>query len=187
MSRIYRFAIIGPESTGKSTLARLLADHFQGEWAPEYAREYLTTHGKEYTIKDLQQIALGQLALEDSRENHLRDSVLAGAARPFLFTDTDMQVMRVWSEFVFDACDSLVLNAIVDRTYDGYLLCAPDVPWVKDLLREYPDHATRNKLFHYYLDAMVNQSIPWIMIQGDYAARVDSAISFVNSQIRQSE
>lgn len=181
MSRIYQFAVIGPESTGKSTLCRLLAEHFNGEWVPEFAREYLTANGKEYTIKDLQQIAVGQLALEDSQKMHLQKKVLAGSASPLLFTDTDMQVMRVWSEFVFNACDPFVLNTIVDRSYDGYLLCAPDIPWVEDLLREYPDHQIRNKLFHYYLDAMLNQQIPWIMIQGDYEKRVSQAIAFVRS------
>lgn len=184
MSRIYQFAVVGPESTGKSTLCRLLADHFNGAWVPEFAREYLSTHGKEYTIKDLQQIAVGQLAAEDSQRIRLQEKVLTGAARPFLFTDTDMQVMRVWSEFVFDRCDSAVLNAIVDRSYDGYLLCAPDVPWVEDPLREYPDHKTRNKLFHYYLDTMINQSIPWTLIEGVYTERLDKAISFVDSLTR---
>ena len=64
--QLKKIVVIGPESTGKSTLTQLLAQHYKTEWCAEYAREYLTTHGTEYTFEDLLTIAKGQVELEDS-------------------------------------------------------------------------------------------------------------------------
>ena len=117
MSSPKKIVIIGPESTGKSTLCEALANHYQTTWVPEYAREYLLKHGTDYRYEDLLTIAKGQLALED----------LHAAAQPLLFIDTDMYVMKVWCEFVFGKCHSWILDQIVARRYDGYLLCRTDL------------------------------------------------------------
>ena len=77
-----------------------------------------------------------------------------------LFIDTDMYVMKVWCEFVFERCHPFILEEILNRKYDLYLLCNVDLPWVKDELREYPDLETRKKLYRAYLDIMVNQPVP---------------------------
>ncbi len=61
MESIKKIVVIGPESTGKSTLCEKLADHYNTLWVPEYAREYLEKHGPEYTYEDLYDIAAGQL------------------------------------------------------------------------------------------------------------------------------
>jgi nicotinamide riboside kinase len=61
-----------------------------------------------------------------------------------------------------------------------YLLCNIDLPWIKDELREYPDLATRNKLYHYYKDLLINQSVPWIDITGSYELRLQRAIKEVD-------
>ena len=100
-----------------------------------------------------------------------------------LFIDTDMYVMKVWCEFVFNKCHNWILNRIADRTYDGYLLCNVDLDWVKDALREYPDSKTRAKLYYYYKDLMVNQSVPWVDISGDYFTRFEKAIDFIETKI----
>ena len=60
-----KIVIIGPESTGKSTLCKQLAEHYKTLWCPEFAREYLLKHGMNYTFDDLLTIAKGQLALEN--------------------------------------------------------------------------------------------------------------------------
>jgi NadR type nicotinamide-nucleotide adenylyltransferase len=170
-----KIVIIGPESTGKSTLCSQLADHYQTSWCPEYAREYLEANGMDYTYDDLLIIAEGQIKLEnrilstvDSRQNAV-------------FIDTDMYVMKVWCEFAFGKCHSWILNQAAMRKYDLYLLCDVDLPWKEDNLREYPDKKTRNKLYHFYKDIMVNQSVPWVNIRGSYEERLQAAIKAVDA------
>lgn len=173
-----KIVIIGPESTGKSTLALMLAEKFNTYWVPEYAREYLLKHGTNYQFNDLQHIMKGQLDLE---ERITKQAIVEG--KEFIFIDTDMQVIRVWSEFVFNRCNNQTLNEIVHRAYDLYLLCNTDLPWVKDELREYPDEIIRKKLFHYYKDAMVNQDIPWAEISGEYEERLHAAVKAINENL----
>lgn len=170
---IKKIVIIGPESTGKSTLCRQLAAHFNTLWCPEYAREYLLKHGTNYTYDDLLTIAKGQVALEE--EYVLR--VGSRGSGPFLFLDTNMYVMQVWCEFVFDKCHKYILEQIASRKYDLYLLCATDLPWVKDELREYPDLESRERLYKMYKDLLVNQETPWVEIRGTESDRFRSALS----------
>lgn len=176
MKAIKKFVAIGPESTGKSTLCGQLAEHYQTAWVPEYAREYLETNGNAYTYDDLLTIARGQINLEETIVN--RQSSIVNK-RP-IFIDTDMYVMKVWCEFVFNKCHNWILNRIAERKYDGYLLCNVDLPWVEDNLREYPDLKTREKLYHIYKDIMINQSMPWVDISGSYDERLQKAKDFVN-------
>ncbi|MEO7983004.1 MAG: ATP-binding protein [Bacteroidota bacterium] len=184
-----KIVAIGPESTGKSTLCEQLATHYDTLWCPEYAREYLLTHGTNYDYDDLLTIAKGQLNLEDEYTGRINvpgsglpnhDSRLS-TPRPLLFIDTDMYVMKVWSEFVFNKCHRFILDQVIERKYDLYLLCNTDLPWVKDELREYPDLESRRKLYHIYKDIMINQSVPWIDISGNPEERMALSIKAVNS------
>ena len=193
-----KIVVIGPESTGKSTLCQMLATHYQTVWVKEYAREYLLKNGTAYNFENLLAIAKGQIALEDeallSISNNPNPSSSNVANSPFtihhspptthqspIFLDTNMYVMKVWCEFVFDKCHHWILNQIVERKYDLYLLCNIDLPWIKDELREYPDLATREKLYHYYKDIMINQQVPWIDISGTYHQRLRKAILAVDA------
>ncbi|MGV3765092.1 MAG: AAA family ATPase [Chitinophagaceae bacterium] len=168
---MYKVVVIGPESTGKSTLCRQLAQHYRENWVREYARGYLMVHGTDYSYDELLTIAKGQLSLEEA--------VTAQSNGKLLFIDTDMHVMQVWCEFVYQQCHQWILDRIVERKYDLYLLCAPDLPWVSDELREYPDLESREQLFHIYKDIMVNQSVPWIEISGSYEERFQKALDAV--------
>jgi len=189
---LIKIAVIGPESTGKSTLCELLAQHYNTQWCPEFAREYLLTHGTDYTYDDLLYIAKGQLAMEDeyvesivrSSESGVRSSVsdseLPTPNSKFLFIDTEMYVMKVWCEFVFGKCHRWILDQIIERKYDLYLLCNTDLPWVKDELREYPDLKTRDTLYLIYKDIMINQTTPWLDISGDYDQRLLKAVKAID-------
>lgn len=178
-----KVVILGPESTGKSTLSEQLAQHFDTMWCPEFAREYLLTNGTQYTYEDLLTIAKGQLAMEDEYSLMLENQSLPllenGGHLP-LFVDTDMYVMKVWCEFVFGQCHRFILEEIVKREYDLYLLCNIDLPWTKDQLREYPDLHPRRVLYNMYKDLMVNQPIPWVDISGGNEERLEKAIKAVN-------
>jgi NadR type nicotinamide-nucleotide adenylyltransferase len=165
-----KIVIIGPESTGKSTLSSQLAGHFNSEWCPEYARQYLTDHGTSYSFADLLNIAKGQWQLENE---------YATRAKDFLFVDTDQYVMKVWCEFVFNQCHTWILNRVVDQSPALYLLTSPDLPWIKDDLREYPEEGPRQQLYHIYRDILVHQQVPWIEISGSYEDRLSAAITAV--------
>ncbi len=194
-----KIVIIGPESTGKSTLCELLAQHYGMQWCPEFAREYLLTNGKNYQFDDLLTIAKGQLALEDEYTALVNSqwsltsehtwvnphSMHTSHHSPLLFVDTDMYVMKVWCEYVFGKCHQFILDQIVERKYDLYLLCNTDLPWVKDELREYPDEKIRKELLHIYKDILINQSVPWIEISGtDYEDRLLTAIAAVKEFVQ---
>jgi len=180
---IKKIVIVGPESTGKSTLCEQLAKHFNTLWCPEYAREYLLKNGTNYSFDDLADIARGQLALEEQHiaqvERIAKDRLSSTHPVP-LFIDTDMYVMKVWCEFVFGKCHKFILDEIVARKYDLYLLCNTDLPWVKDELREYPDLKTRETLFYIYKDLLINQQTPWIEIKGSHEQRIQMAIEAVS-------
>lgn len=174
---IKKIAVIGPESTGKSSLCEQLAQHYNTRWVPEYARTYLLDHGMNYSYQDLLTIAKGQLAWEDKYFDELKSLTIDHSP---LFIDTNMYVMKVWCEFVFGRCHDWILHQIAQREYDLYLLCNTDLPWVKDELREYPDLESRQKLFHIYKDIMINQPVPWIEISGDYSQRFSKAVVAVD-------
>ena len=189
-----KVVIIGPESTGKSTLTSLLAQHYHTIYCPEYAREYLLTYGKEYTYDDLLIIAKGQVKAEDaclqqlvqSEPSLLKAGQEIGTSQPsatthqLLFIDTDMYVMKVWCEFVFGNCHAYILEQLSTRKYDLYLLCNIDLPWEQDELREYPDFATREKLYGIYKELLMNQPVPWVEISGDYVQRLQRAVEAVD-------
>lgn len=186
---IRKIVIIGPESTGKSTLCEQLAQQYETRWCPEYAREWLLQNGTNYTYEDLLTIAEGQLGLEDEYTEQLEKEslpLLENGGNIPLFIDTDMYVMKVWCEFVFGKCHRFVLDNILKRKYDLYLLCNIDLPWTKDELREYPDLATRKTLFRMYKDLLINQPTPWVLISGTGEERLQSAIKAIDQLLSQS-
>lgn len=179
---VKKIVIIGPESTGKSTLCKQLAAHYNTIWVKEYAREYLLKNGTDYSFETLLDIAKGQIEREQLAVDSWQLATKSEIAnlKSQIFVDTDMYVMKVWCEFVFEKCHHWILNRIVERKYDLYLLCNIDLPWVKDELREYPDLVSRKKLYHHYKDIMVNQQVPWVDISGTYEDRLKKAIEAVD-------
>ena len=177
-----KIVILGPESTGKSTLCEQLAAHFKTNWVKEYAREYLLTNGMQYTYENLLDIAKGQVAEEELAEEAGIETIqqqTTNNKQQTLFIDTDMYVMKVWCEYVFNRCHHWILNRIVERQYDLYLLCNIDLPWIKDELREYPDLKSREKLYRHYKEIITNQQVPWVDIRGSYEERLVRAIAAV--------
>jgi len=171
MPRPKRILILGPESTGKSTLAEKLAQHYVEPWVPEVAREYLEQLDRPYGYDDLLQIGRQQMQLEDE---------MAAGAKNHLFCDTDLRVIQVWSQHRFGKVDPWVLEEITRRTYDLILLCAPDLPWQQDPLREHPELEMRQQFFDVYQQLAQASGFPWALISGDTAERLSTAIQEVD-------
>lgn len=178
MGIIKKIAVIGPESTGKSTLCSQLAKKYNCFWVKEYAREFLEINGPQYNYEDLFEIAKGQL---EEEEKVLKLSEKTGHNK--IFIDTELNVIKVWSEFVFNDCDNRILKKIAEKKYDLYLLCDIDLEWTEDPLREYPDKKIREKLYHYYKELLQEQPAPWINICGSYKERIAKAIYFIDKEL----
>jgi NadR type nicotinamide-nucleotide adenylyltransferase len=169
--------VIGPESTGKSTLCQQLAEHYKTVWCPEFAREFLLQRGgNQYTYEDLLNIAMGQLELEET--------MITEAKNDLYFIDTNMYVMKVWCEVAFENCHTWILKQIAQRRYDLYLLCNTDLPWTKDELREYPDYHFRKKLHSIYKDILINCRTPWAEISGTDGQRLQTAVSVIDTVLK---
>ena len=130
---IIKIAMFGPESTGKTTLAIQLADHYKTAWVPEFARDYLQKKWDQKqqicTVDDMLPIAYGQTTLENEK---------LLIANKYLFCDTNLMVTKVFSEVYYDYCDPLLNKAAQEHDYDLFFLTDIDVPWEKDDLRDRP-------------------------------------------------
>jgi NadR type nicotinamide-nucleotide adenylyltransferase len=159
---IKKAVVIGPESTGKSTLSEALATALHTSWVPEYAREYLEQINRPYEQPDLLLIAKGQLASEDA---------LAKTANDVLICDTDLYVLKVWSEAKYGNCHKMILEQIASRSYDLYLLTDIDIAWQDDPLREHPLPEERRYFYSIYRDIVINSGIAWASISGNLEQR----------------
>lgn len=160
-----RIAIVGPESTGKSDLCQQLARELKTEWVPEYARFYLDRLDREYEENDLLAIAQGQLAWEDQK---------IPLANEWLICDTNLIVIKIWSDHKFGATNSWILENLETRVYDGYLLTAIDLPWQNDPQREHPH--LRKHFFDLYHDYLSSHKLPFRLVQGIEGERLQSAL-----------
>ncbi|MCC2548430.1 ATP-binding protein [Hymenobacter sp. BT175] len=167
-----RVSITGPESTGKSTLSRLLAGHYDTVWVPEYARTYLDEHGPGYALPDLELMARGQLAAEEAT---------TGRSRRVLFCDTDLLVIKIWAEHAFGRCPAWVLHQLREPRYDLTLLLGVDLPWEPDPLREHPEPAQRRHFYELYRRELTERSWPFVEISGPPEQRLQQAIKAVDA------
>lgn len=168
----FKIVLTGPESTGKTSLAALLAKRLGAAWVPEFARFYLAHLGRPYRRDDLQSIGRGQ--------NAWNDWFLA--KKPdFLVFDTDWTVLQIWEHYRFgrpeDGQWHWKKGYPNPQNADLYLLCAPDFPWAPDPLREHPDE--RDTLFNWYERLLRECGAPFLRVGGSLADRADIAISAI--------
>ncbi|MCH7409584.1 ATP-binding protein [Belliella sp. DSM 111904] len=159
---IKKIVVVGPESTGKSILTQALAAAYDEPWVWEFARVYLERLDRPYEYEDLLQIAIGQLREEDEKVKR---------AKRMLFIDTDLHVIKVWSDVKYGKTDPWIEKQLVHRKYDLYLLTDVDVPWEEDPQREHKDQAVRKKLFDAYLNMISGTGVPYEVISGTYDER----------------
>ena len=121
-----KVALIGPESTGKTTLCKQLAQHFKTEWVPEYARTYIENLNREYKYHDIENIArMQQLQFY----LHERKGGL-------VFFDTDLIITKIWFSERYNNVPKWLNKALKKQNIQLYLLCKPDLEWEYDTVRE---------------------------------------------------
>lgn len=169
MTSIKKIVLIGPESTGKSTLAKQLAEHYQTVWVKEYARKYIDLLDRDYEKQDLLTIAKGQIKAENEH---------FAKANQVLICDTDLIVIQIWSEIKYKNCDEWILEQINRRHYDLYLLCGTDVPWEYDIQREHPN--ARNELYQIYLEYLKSYKKKYIELFGNKSVRLEKSIKIID-------
>ena len=174
MESIKKIAIVGVESTGKTTLAAQLAQHYNTLWVPEVARAFLENLGREYTEADLLSIAKLQISTENT---------MIFSANGILFSDTNLSVIKIWSEYKYGRCNSEIIEMLNTTRYDGILLTAIDLPWQADDLRETPNVKEREYLHAQYLHYAQNAAIPYYEIAGIGNLRLRNAIQAVEAII----
>jgi NadR type nicotinamide-nucleotide adenylyltransferase len=171
---IIKVVLFGPESTGKTTLSKHLARHYNTVWAPEYARDYLqkkwNNERKTCENSDLLPIARGQMELENR---------LATKADKILICDTDLLETKVYSEEYYGGFVSPELEeAAINNSYDLYLLTYIDTPWEEDDLRDRPDQ--RLEMFNAFENALIKYNRPYILLKGDKKVRLNLAIKEID-------
>lgn len=160
-----KVAIIGPESSGKSVLARYLANRYKGTYVPEYARTYIEQKGtRDVTYDELCAIARHQIDQLKSLSISPQDGLYANSEAVFFF-DTELIVTKVWFDYAFGHIPEWLEPAIRAYPMDTYLLTYPDLPWIPDPARYNGSDAIRLELFQRYESEIQSLNIPYYIIK----------------------
>ncbi|MEJ6506241.1 MAG: ATP-binding protein [Crocinitomicaceae bacterium] len=145
-----KFAFTGPESSGKSTASLWCSDRLSAQHIEEFARAYLA-NSLTYSMEDLDYIALEQF------KRNMQDA-------PLVVCDTEMLVMKIWSEEKYKKCSDQIRVLWESQEFDHYFLCKPDIPWEEDPLRENPKD--RDRLFSIYENQLKELNLPYSILLG---------------------
>lgn len=169
-----KIAFVGPEATGKSTLANHLALHFNVSFVEEYAREYVQQHKHEPQTDDIIKIA---------REQLKRDAVaLQNYSQKIIFFDTSYLTLKIWAEDISGTCPSEILNMFYQNKIDFYLLTFPDIPWKDDGVRK--DALRREHFFNENLKQLKDINAAYAVVKGKGMERQENAEAFIRDFIK---
>lgn len=173
---MYKIAVTGPESTGKSALTQALAAHYNCPFVCEFAREYVEKLDRPYNFDDIKAIARHQI----EAENYYSENKIAD----FVFFDTELIITKVWFEYCYGEAPDFVHQALMTKYFDLYLLCEPDLAWEPDPVREHGDD--RDYFYERYKQEIILLQKPFFSINGTGQIRIQHAIgaieSFINNQ-----
>lgn len=165
---VKRVVLTGSESTGKTTLARQLASHFEAELVPEFVRDFAARKGAPIDFADHGAIARGQMALEDE---HI------ARANALVIQDTDLLSTVVYCDHYFGRCPQWIVETAAERRPDLYLLCEIDVPWMPDGIRD-RGHS-REEMQQLFRDAVRDSGVPSVIISGNAEERFRAAVEAI--------
>lgn len=167
-----RIAVLGAESTGKSTLAAALAAHYRTVWVPEYLREFVEE--KQRTPQEKEQFLIASTQLE-------REDDAARAAGTFLFCDTTPLMTAVYSQFYFGSVDAMLESLLRVHCYDFTIVTEPSTPWIADGLQRESD-AVRQAVHTLLLATLAAEAIPFLLVSGDVAERVQQVDTYLSAK-----
>ena len=166
---IRKIAIVGPESTGKSTISSMLAEHYETVWVPEYAREYCEKLSAPCTWEDEINMFRGQLELEKE---------LLPKANKILICDTTFITVKIWSDQMFGKAPQEVLDELPKHPYDFYLLMNIDLPWEDDPLRDFPN--MREHFMEVWHRELQELGANYTVISGQAEERLQNAVRAID-------
>jgi len=169
-----RIAVTGPESSGKTTLSRQLAELYKGQYIPEFAREYVEKLPHHYSFQDVETIARTQV------EQYL---VTQTSSEKLFFFDTWLIITKVWFKWVFGKTPDWLEDQIRHCPIDLFLLCRPDLPWEADAVRENGGE-NRIRLFEEYRNELINYGFRYVEISGTDDQRLHNAIDAIRNFYR---
>lgn len=177
-AELIKVVLYGPESTGKTTLAKQLAEHYNTLWVPEYMREYLQkkwdSKKKLVSKEDLIPIAEGQLKLENEASQKVEN---------LLICDANLLELKVYSEYYYDGfCPSEIKIEATKNEYSIYLLTYIDTPWDADALRDRPNN--REEMFHIFEAELKKQSFPYRILKGNETERFETAVKIIDELLK---
>jgi NadR type nicotinamide-nucleotide adenylyltransferase len=167
---VRRVRVYGPESTGKTTLCRELAAHYNSAWVPEFARAFYDEKGMIPEAQDVPKIVAGQMAIEEEA---------ALQANGVLFCDTDVLTTVLYARHYYETCPLWIERLAHERRYDLTLLTDIDLPWEPDVQRELGER--REEFYALFRDELESRRIPYVPINGNGRARLDAAIRAVEN------
>lgn len=173
MVPVLKIAVVGPESTGKSTLSALLAAHYHTVWVPEYARDYCAGLTEAPTIDDEVAMFYGQLKLEQE---------YLPLANKIIICDTTFITVKIWSDAFFGYTPQEVLDELPRHPYDLYLLLDIDMPWQDDPLRDFPTR--REHFMDVWQQELSALNANYVTVSGLGDERSEAAIKAIDNFLK---
>ncbi|MBA4372996.1 MAG: histidine kinase [Thermodesulfovibrio sp.] len=172
---VKRVCIVGAESTGKTTLAQKLAEHYQTNWVPEYGREYCVEKWKDGNITD---VWVSEEFVAIAKEQGRREDHAARSANKVLICDTDPFATSIWHERYLNNRSIEVETIANNRRYDLYVLTGDEIPFVQDGLRD-GEHI-RHWMHKRFIAALTEKNRQWVLVTGEFSARISLAVRYID-------
>jgi len=176
-SNCIKVVLFGPESTGKTILAKQLAKHYNTLWVPEYSRIYAEQklkNNETLSKEDILHIAKGQITLENS---------LSKEVDKLLICDTNLLETKVYSEVYYEGYSPELLNKYaLENYYNLHFLTNIDIPWEYDGIRDKPNE--RDEMFKAFRDELIKNNLPFVILNGSLAKRLDTATNNIDKLLK---